>query len=71
MEFECQETYTEHNVVFVMKNQTDGMVIIAIRSLVPFALFGDFTAVMVFVFDLTHSSGASLTPPSRPPCSAS
>ena len=33
MEFECQETYTEDNVVFAVKHQTDEMVIIAIQRL--------------------------------------
>ena len=31
--------------------------------------YGVFSAVMAFVFDITHPIGASSTPPSLPPCS--
>jgi len=66
MECECKEGSTEGDVVFVMENQTVGMVITAIRYLALLALYGGFTAVMVSVFLITHPTDVSLTPPISP-----
>ena len=61
-ECKCKKGSAEDDVVFAV-NQNDGMVIIAIRRLGLLAHYGDCTAVMVFVFDITHPPGASLTQP--------
>ena len=71
MECECKKVFTEADVVLVVKDQSDETVINAIQRLGLLAHYGDFSAVMAFVFDITHPIGASSTPPSRPPCSAS
>ena len=63
VECEGQEGPSEGDVVFVMKNQTLAAVVNSIRHLALFGLYGDFNAMMVFVFDLKHPSGASWTPP--------
>ena len=70
-ECECKKVLTEDDAVYVEKDKTDEMAITAIQRLGLLARYGDFSAVMAFVFDITHPIGASSTPPSRPPCSAS
>ena len=63
VECECKEGPSEGELVFVMTNQTLAAVVNSIRHLELFGLYGDFNAVVVFVFDLKHLSGASWTPP--------
>ena len=63
-ECECKKVCIEDGTVYVEKDQTDGMVITAIQRLVLLAHYGDFTAVMAYVFDNTHPAGASSTPTS-------
>ena len=71
MESESQKVFTKNDVVVAVKDRTSEMVITAMQCLMLLARYGDFTAVTVYVFDITHPAGASSTQPSRPPCRSS
>merc|ERR1719207_435975 len=63
---ECKQGVSEGDVVFEMEHPTVAIVFTVVRYLALLALYGGFSAVIVSVFLISHSTDVSLTPPISP-----